>query len=151
MWRVWGGEADWAPLPLADGLFSAEVMWWRGDRDAFLESSGDRAGDATVSHQVDCESAAELQVALAQRGWNINDETLYTCELRWNYRSESLRKLWPKTIKKNTNSTPNKSQTQRARAYKVTSFLSTDCELSTNSCSKFLYSLGPMCNLQWCF
>ena len=46
----------------------------------------------------------------------------------------------PKTIKKNTYSTPNKSQTQRARAYEVMSFLSTDCELSTK---RFLYSLGP--------
>ena len=49
----------------------------------------------------------------------------------------------PETIEKNTNSTPNKSQTQRARAYEVTSFRSTDCELSTNPCSRFLYSLGP--------
>ena len=48
-----------------------------------------------------------------------------------------------KTIKKNPNSSPNKSQTQRARAYEVKSFLSTDCELSTNPCSRFLYSLGP--------
>ena len=48
----------------------------------------------------------------------------------------------PKTIKKNTNSTPNKFQTQRARAYEVTSFLSTDCELSTNPCSRFLYRIG---------
>ena len=48
-----------------------------------------------------------------------------------------------KTINKNTNSTPNKSQTQRARAYKVISFLITDCELSTNPCLRFLYSLGP--------
>ena len=31
----------------------------------------------------------------------------------------------PKTIMKNTNSTLNKSQTQRARAYEATSFLST--------------------------
>ena len=52
-------------------------------------------------------------------------------------------KKGPKTIKKNTNSTPNKSQTQRATAYEVTSFLSADCELSTNPCSRFLYSLGP--------
>ena len=29
--------------------------------------------------------------------------------------------------KLNTNSTPNKSQTQRARAYEITSFLGTDC------------------------
>ena len=49
-----------------------------------------------------------------------------------------------KSIKKNTNSTQNKSQTRRARAYKVTSFLSTDCELSTETCSRFLYSLGPL-------
>ena len=47
-----------------------------------------------------------------------------------------------KTIKKNTNSTPNKSQTHRAKAYKVTSFLSKDCELSTETCSKNVYSPG---------
>ena len=51
--------------------------------------------------------------------------------------------LGAKTIKKNTNSTQNKSQTQCAKQYKVTSFLSTDCELSTNPCSKNVYSLGP--------
>ena len=52
---------------------------------------------------------------------------------------------WPgaKTIKKNTNSTQNKSQTHRAKQYEVTSFLSTDCELSTETCSKNVYSLGP--------
>ena len=48
-----------------------------------------------------------------------------------------------KTIKKNTNSTQNKFQTHRARQYEVTSFLSTDCELSTETCSKNVYSLGP--------
>ena len=32
------------------------------------------------------------------------------------------------TIKKNTNSTQNKSQTHRAKQYEVMSFLSTDCE-----------------------
>ena len=47
------------------------------------------------------------------------------------------------TIKKNTNSTPNKSQTHRAKQYEVTSLLSTDCELSTDTCSKNVYSLGP--------
>ena len=51
--------------------------------------------------------------------------------------------FWRKAIKKKKNSTQNKSQTQRARAYKVTSFLSTDCELSTEMCSKNVYSLGP--------
>ena len=48
-----------------------------------------------------------------------------------------------KTIKKNTNSTQNKSQTNRAKQYKVTSSLSTDCELSTETCSKNVYSLFP--------
>ena len=48
-----------------------------------------------------------------------------------------------KTIKKNTNSTQNKSQTHRDKQYEVTSFLSTDCELSTETCSKNVYSLGP--------
>ena len=46
-------------------------------------------------------------------------------------------------MQKNTNSTPNDSQTQRARTCEVRSFLSTDCELSTNPCSRFLYSIGP--------
>ena len=50
-----------------------------------------------------------------------------------------------KTIKKNTNSTQNKSETHRAKQYEVTSFLSTDCEWSTETCSKNVYSLGPRC------
>ena len=52
-------------------------------------------------------------------------------------------KLGAKTIKKNTNSTQNKSETHHAKQYEVTSFLSTDCELSTETCSKNVYSLGP--------
>ena len=51
-----------------------------------------------------------------------------------------------RTTKKNTNSTQNKSQTHRAKQYEVTSFLSTDCELSTDTCSKNVYSLGPQCS-----
>ena len=50
----------------------------------------------------------------------------------------------PKIIKKNTNSTPNKSQTQRARAYKVTSFLSTDCALAPRHVRDLLIVLGPI-------
>ena len=50
---------------------------------------------------------------------------------------------WAKTIKKNTNSTQNKSQTHRDKQYEVTPFLSTYCELSTETCSKNVYSLGP--------
>ena len=45
--------------------------------------------------------------------------------------------------KKNTNSTQNKSQTHRAKQYEVTSSWSTDCDLSTDTCSKNVYSLGP--------
>ena len=51
-----------------------------------------------------------------------------------------------KTIKKNTNSTQSKSQTHRAKQYEVTSFLSTDCELSIETCSKNVY-LGPKSTL----
>ena len=45
-----------------------------------------------------------------------------------------IRRPGAKTIKKNTNSTQNKSETHRAKQYEVTSFLSTDCELSTETC-----------------
>ena len=54
-----------------------------------------------------------------------------------------------KTIKKNTNPTQNKSQTHRAKQYEVTSFLSTDCELSTETCSKNVYSIGPLKSSSW--
>ena len=49
---------------------------------------------------------------------------------------------WAKTIKKNTNSTQNKSQTHSAKQYEVTTFLSADCDLSTETCSKNVSSLG---------
>ena len=49
----------------------------------------------------------------------------------------------PKTVKKKINSTQNKSQIQSAGAYEVASLLSTDCELSTDTCSKNIYSIGP--------
>ena len=61
----------------------------------------------------------------------------------WNGQLVWTPALGAKTIKKNTNSTQNKSQTHRAKQYEVTSFLSTDCELSTETCSKNVYSLGP--------
>ena len=54
----------------------------------------------------------------------------------------SFGQLGAKTIKKNTNSTQNKSETRRAKQYEVTSFQSTDCELSTETCSKNVYSGG---------
>ena len=69
--------------------------------------------------------------------------TIDAMEWIWQEQSTISTITGPKTIKKNTNSTPNKSHTRRARAYEVTSFLSTDCELSTETCSRFLYSLGP--------
>ena len=37
----------------------------------------------------------------------------------------------------------NKTQTQRARTYEVTSFLCTDFDVSTETCSKNVFSLGP--------
>ena len=58
-------------------------------------------------------------------------------------RSMKLMSHGAKTIKKNTNSTQNKSQTHCAKQYEVMSLLSTDCELSTETCSKNVYSLGP--------
>ena len=57
--------------------------------------------------------------------------------------NSTSRRPGAKTIKKNTNSTQNKSQTHNARAYAVMSFLSTDCELSTETCSRF----GPWLDL----
>ena len=39
--------------------------------------------------------------------------------------------------------TQNKSQTQCARAYEVTSFLCTDCELSTETSSEIVDGIGP--------
>ena len=53
----------------------------------------------------------------------------------------ALQRPGAKTIKKNTNSTQNKSETHHAKQYEVTSFLSTDCELSTETCSKNVYGL----------
>ena len=64
--------------------------------------------------------------------------------------AELVLESWAKTIKKNTNSTHNKSQTHRAKQYEVTSFLSTDCELRTETCSKTVYNLGPLsCLMYW--
>ena len=57
--------------------------------------------------------------------------------------AHTLQTSGAKTIKKNTNRTQNKSQTPRAKQYGVTSFLSTDCEFSTDTCSKNVYSFGP--------
>ena len=54
---------------------------------------------------------------------------------------ENSPKPGAKIIKKNTKL--DSKQTYRAKQYKVTSFLSTDCELSTNPCSKNVYNLGP--------
>ena len=59
------------------------------------------------------------------------------------YRTRNRESPGAKTIKKNTNSTQNKYQTHSAKLYEVTSFLSTGCELSTETCSKNVYSLGP--------
>ena len=49
----------------------------------------------------------------------------------------------PKTIKKN--STQKNPKPTKLEDKKVMSFLSTDCELSTETCSKNVYSLDPWC------
>ena len=74
----------------------------------------------------------------------IDEHKTLSCQVV-NSISELFKTGYPgaKTIKKNTNSTQNKYQTHNARAYEVTSFLSTDCELSTETWSRFVYSLGP--------
>ena len=63
--------------------------------------------------------------------WRDRCTTPVCCQL-WHM----VQRPGAKTIKKNTNSTQNKSETHRAKQYEVTSFLSTDCELSTETCSK---------------
>ena len=60
-----------------------------------------------------------------------------------NYHITTKEQPRAKTITKNTNSTQNKSETHHAKQYEVTSFLSTDCELRTETCLKNVYSLGP--------
>ena len=79
---------------------------------------------------------------LAQRPTGCCSASMY-CSRKGLYSEYEYRRQGAKTIKKNTNSTQNKSQTHRAKQYEVTSFLSTDCELSTETCSKNVYSLGP--------
>ena len=81
-----------------------------------------------------------LRLYLPQRG---NRDKRYSSVL-FSVFGRSCLRPGAKTIKKNTNSTQNKSQTHRAKQYEVTPFLSTDCELSTETCSKNVYSLGPM-------
>ena len=71
--------------------------------------------------------------------WGYNEDGQTVCECG----GEQWNTAGAKTIKKNTNSTQNKSQTHRAKQCEVTSFLSTDCDLSTETCSKNVYSLGP--------
>ena len=53
-----------------------------------------------------------------------------------------------KTIIKKQKTRVKTNLTQRARAYEVTSFLGTDCELSTETCSKNVYSPMPW-SLPW--
>ena len=90
----------------------------------------------------------DIGVSIAAKKMCMPKTVLTRVARRWtlygpHQRNQTKGDLGPKTIKKNTNSTPNKSHTQRARAYKVTSFLNTVCELSTNPCTRCLYSLGP--------
>ena len=56
---------------------------------------------------------------------------------------ERCRPTGTKIIKKNTKLDSKQTSNVPCYQYKVTSFLSTDCELSTNPCSKNVYNLGP--------
>ena len=76
--------------------------------------------------------------------FEMSTNMLY-CDQSYLFSHMLLLRHGAKTIKKNTNSTQNKSETHRAKQYEVTSFLSTDCELSTETCSKNVYSVGPWC------
>ena len=87
-----------------------------------------------------------LKTLLLKSGINSDIEysmLLLLCNFNTGVEDSYYDRLGAKTIKKNTNSTQNKSQTHRAKQYEVPSFLSTDCELSTETCSKNVYSLGP--------
>ena len=106
-----------------------------------------------VSNKVLWERASQVQIEIEilKRRWGWRGHTLRKPNtnitrqaLMWNKERGGDRKTpGAKTIKKNTNSTQNKSETHHAKQYEVTSFLSTDCELSTETCSKNVYSLGP--------
>ena len=78
--------------------------------------------------------------ALGERSTEWRDRGIITNE----HLASGTDEPWGQDYKKKKNSTQSKSQTHNARAYKVTSFLSTDCELSTETCSRFVYSLGPL-------
>ena len=77
-------------------------------------------------------------------GWNFQICCCWICcaVSVWRQHKE------PRLHRKTQNSTQDKSQTHRAKQYEVTSFLSTDYELSTETCSKNVYSLGPRRPLQ---
>ena len=52
--------------------------------------------------------------------------------------------VWGQDYKEKLKLDSKKSQTHRAKQYEVTSFLITDCELSTETCSKNVFNLGPL-------
>ena len=89
----------------------------------------------------------EVERKQSQRNWRriqaLLQPSINGKKWSWYHLTQRMARQGAKTIKKNTNSTQNKSQTHCAKQYKVTSFLSTDCELSSETCSKNVYSPGP--------
>ena len=98
-----------------------------------------------LQKRLDVDARKRLHSAGGKVLWRRSRSTgLLHCKCT--YYDPMFQRPWAKTIKKNTNSTQNKSQTHRAKQYEVRSFLITDCELSTDTCSKNVYSIGPLCD-----
>ena len=114
-------------------------------RTFYILSWGRGSWDKSEAHAEPSKEKAKKHAKKNRVSFGRNLETFNYVNLQADQHSymKSRKKPGAKTIKKNTNSTQNKSQTHRAKQYKVTSFLSTDCELSTDTCSKNVYSLGP--------
>ena len=119
------------------------IRWNNTTSDSFSVSNGVRQG-GILSPYLFCVYMDDLSKKLNNvnagcfMGTALINNLLYADDL-------VISDLGPRLyLKKNTNSTQNKSETHHAKQYEVTSFLSTDCELSTETCSKNVYSLGPL-------
>ena len=122
------GRIDWS-------LLSVDVIYNYGANRELLLSNIVLPTNALLCKDCNCTNDSH-KVALNQ----LYDDVVAAITMA---SQNSIHTPGAKTIKKNTNSTQNKSETHHAKQYEVTSFLSTDCELSTETCSKKVYSLGP--------
>ena len=98
-----------------------------------------------VTGCIDHQGVPPFLVAVMSSGLSIFSEYRFTYCIMILYALSScvVRFRGQDYKEKKKNSTQNKSQTQRARAHKDTSFLNTDCELSTETCSTNVYSFDP--------